>query len=49
MTISAARSSRVRVGFGSEIGEVDVAIFQARDRHDFESGHDRAGGIGAVG
>ena len=39
----------VRVGLGPQIGQVDVAIFQATHRHDPEAGHDRAGGIGPVG
>src|SRR5438067_9645869 len=38
----------VRIGLRAEIGEIDVAIFQASDRNDFESGHDRARRIGSV-
>ena len=38
----------VRVGLRAQIGEIDVAILQARHRHDFEPGHDRAGRVGAV-
>ena len=38
----------VRVGFCAQIGEIDVAIFQAGDRHDFESGHHGARRVGAV-
>src|SRR4051812_22904494 len=30
----------VRVGLGSEICQIDIAILEARDRHDFEAGHD---------
>ena len=41
--------ARVLVGFGAQIGKIDVAIFQRRRRDDFEAGHDRAGGIGSVG
>ncbi len=40
--------ARVHARFGAKIGQIDIAIFQARDRHDFESGHDRAGRIGPV-
>ena len=39
----------VRFRFRAQIGEIDVAIFQTRDRHDFESGHDRARRIRSVG
>src|SRR5438067_6253143 len=38
----------VRVRFRAEIGEVDVAIFQAGDWNNFEPGHDRARRVGAV-
>ena len=38
----------VLIRFGAQIGEIDVAIFQRRDRHDFETGHDRAGRIRPV-
>jgi len=33
---------------GTEISEIDIAGFVASDRNDFESGHNCAGGIGAV-
>ena len=33
----------------AQIGEIDVAIFQACDRHDLEPGHDRARRIRSVG
>ena len=35
--------------FRAQIGQIDVAIFQARHWHDFESGHDRARRVRAVG
>ena len=38
----------VRLGFGAKVGDVNVAIGVARDGDDFHSGHDGAGGIGAV-
>ena len=36
------------VDFGAEIGEIDVAIFEAGDGDDFESGHDGAGRVRSV-
>ena len=48
MTINAARFVFVRLGLGAQVGDVDVAFLVASDRHDFEAGHDGAGGIGAV-
>ena len=38
----------VRLGFGAEIGDVNVAVRIAGDGDDFHAGHDRAGGIRAV-
>ena len=38
----------VRLGFGAQIGHVNVAVLVARDGDDFQSGHDGAGGIRAV-
>ena len=34
---------------GAEIVRIDVAVLAAKNRHDFEPGHRRAGGVGAVG
>ena len=48
VTISAARSSLCCVGLRAQIGDVDVAIFRRRDRHDLEARHHRARRIGAV-
>ena len=39
----------VRLGFGPQIGDIDVALAVAGDRHDFQAGHHSAGGIGAMG
>jgi hypothetical protein len=38
----------VRVGFGAEIGEIDIAILQAGDWHNLEAGHDGAGRVGPM-
>ena len=38
----------VLVGFGAQIGKIDISIFQTCDRHNFKAGHDRAGRICSV-
>ena len=39
----------VGIGAGAEVGQVDVALTIAADGNDLITGHDGAGGIGAVG
>ena len=39
----------MRPGLGLQVGDVDVAVLVTGDRDDFESGHDGAGRVGAVG
>ena len=39
----------VLLGLGLEVGEVDIAVRVAADDHHAHAGHDRAGGVGAVG
>ena len=38
----------VRLGLGAQVGHVNVAFVVAGHGHDFQPGHDGAGGIGAV-
>ena len=38
----------VFVGLGAQIGKVDVAIFQTRNRDNLESRHHRAGRVGPM-
>jgi hypothetical protein len=38
----------VLIGLRTQIGDVDVAHAVARNSDDLETGHDRAGGVGAV-
>jgi hypothetical protein len=38
----------VRVGFRAEIGEIDIAVFQASHRDHFEAGHHGARWVSAV-
>ena len=39
----------VLFGFFRQVGDVDIAMIVAGDRHHFQPGDDGAGGIGAVG
>ena len=43
-----AQITRMLVGLGPQISQVDIAILEARDRYYFVSSHDCAGRIGSV-
>ena len=36
------------IRFGAQVGKINIAIFQTRNRYNFETGHDRAGRIRPV-
>ena len=38
----------VLIGFGAQIGKIDISIFQTGDRHNFETGHDRTRRVRSV-
>ena len=48
MIISAASRLGMFLRLGAQIGQIDVAVAVAADDHHLQSGHRRAGGVGAV-